>query len=497
MVLYDLEKKLQKGFSYLLLGGALGFSSLLGCGGGITEANQKPVAQFVVNTKQGEVPLKVNFNGVESYDLDGSISKYIWDFGDGTRDSTDGTQINHSYMLQGIYSASLVVRDNEGELSGPDLETIVVNSIPNQKPTALFTIDSNSGDFPLNVNADAKNSYDPDGSISKYIWDFGDGTRDSTSGAQVKHVYQNQGRYVLRLEVEDNSGERGISSPENIDVFLTQLAFRMRVDDNDDIWKAGIINDSLVYLTKLTTNSAQDLQPAWSPDGSQLSFTTHRTPLPSIFLINADGSNERQITPEGFWFYSSSWSQDGDKIATSYIDQNLGTRGIAVLDISQGTIEKIIEKPSNGTLSNKVSWSTNGKIYYDFYSDNGSWDIFSVNPDGSEETNLTNTSSYNENLPNPSQDGSRIVYVTTQFGGELSGLEIASMAFDGSDFKRITNTDEMEVDPVFLLSDSKIIYSKWDTNTEKNQLYIANADGSNKTLIPIQASIRYTSIRPK
>jgi len=54
------------------------------------------------------------------------------------------------------------------------------------------------------VRFDASGSYDPDGSIVKYIWDFGDGA--SGTGKIVAHTYSRAGTYTVRLTVQDDRG---------------------------------------------------------------------------------------------------------------------------------------------------------------------------------------------------------------------------------------------------------------------------------------------------
>lgn len=70
----------------------------------------------------------------------------------------------------------------------------------NQSPTASFT--SSCANLVCNLNGSA--SSDPDGSITSYAWQFGDG--NSGSGASPSHTYAAPGTYEVRLTVTDNSG---------------------------------------------------------------------------------------------------------------------------------------------------------------------------------------------------------------------------------------------------------------------------------------------------
>lgn len=74
----------------------------------------------------GTAPLAVTFSSAGSYDPDGSIVAYDWDFGDGTT-STLANPVK-SYSTPGTYTASLVVVDNSGLSSVADTVTIIVQN---------------------------------------------------------------------------------------------------------------------------------------------------------------------------------------------------------------------------------------------------------------------------------------------------------------------------------------------------------------------------------
>ena len=74
----------------------------------------------------------------------------------------------------------------------------------NRPPVASFLAAPSSGSEPLTVQFDATASSDPDGSITSYAWNFGDGT-GTASGATTSHVFQS-GTYTVTLTVTDNDG---------------------------------------------------------------------------------------------------------------------------------------------------------------------------------------------------------------------------------------------------------------------------------------------------
>ncbi len=156
-----------------------------------TVPNEPPVANFTSTVDE----LDVSFNGGTSTDPDGSITAYAWNFGDGT--SGTGATPQHTYNAPGTYPVTLTVTDNSG---GTDSETKNVTVSSNQSPVAAFT--SSSTDLTASFNASG--SRDPDGSITAYEWDFGDGS--SGSGATPQHSYPGPGTYQVELTVTDNAG---------------------------------------------------------------------------------------------------------------------------------------------------------------------------------------------------------------------------------------------------------------------------------------------------
>jgi PKD repeat protein len=147
----------------------------------------------------------VSFNGSGSSDPDGSITSYEWSFGDGT--SATGQQATHSYDEPGAYTARLTVTDNNGT-TAIDSVTIVVEG--NDPPMASPTASSTTVEPGQSITFDGSGSSDPDGTITAYEWDFGDGT--TATGQQVTHTYADSGSYAATLTVTDDDGATASNS---------------------------------------------------------------------------------------------------------------------------------------------------------------------------------------------------------------------------------------------------------------------------------------------
>ncbi|MEK6824938.1 MAG: PKD domain-containing protein, partial [Nanoarchaeota archaeon] len=171
-------------------------------------SNQPPVAQFTFSPLSGQAPLNVTFNASSSYDIDGTIVAYTWNFGDGANSS--GVFAFHTYNTAGNYTVILTVRDNAGANSSATSVVAVSQTGTNLLPVAQFTFNPSSGTAPLNVSFNASLSYDSDGNITSYQWDFGDSS--AGSGQIAQHTYNSMGNYTVNLTVQDNSGAFGSAS---------------------------------------------------------------------------------------------------------------------------------------------------------------------------------------------------------------------------------------------------------------------------------------------
>ncbi len=165
-------------------------------GGGGTPPNIAPVASATASPTSGSAPLTVAFDGSASTDSDGTLINYSWDFGDGTAGS--GITTSHVYAT-GTYTAQLLVTDNLGAFGS----TSIVITATNVAPVSSFTATPSSGAAPLTVALNAAASNDPDGSITSYAWDFGDGT--TATGVTSSHTYP-AGVFSVSLVVTDNNG---------------------------------------------------------------------------------------------------------------------------------------------------------------------------------------------------------------------------------------------------------------------------------------------------
>lgn len=153
----------------------------------------------------------------------GAVVHAVWTRPDGStfdQYANIGTRLRAEFKLytagiSGRYKLTVVNTTKAGYTFDPQNSTTLSKSIQvgtgsNQPPIAVSNADVTSGSAPLTVNFDSYGSSDPDGVITTYAWNFGDGS--SSTEANPLHTYTDVGNYTATLLVTDNMGASGSST---------------------------------------------------------------------------------------------------------------------------------------------------------------------------------------------------------------------------------------------------------------------------------------------
>ena len=168
--------------------------------------------------------------------------------------------------------------------------------------------------------------------------------------------------------------------------------------------------------TRLTFNGAKDESPAWSPNGRQIVFHSHRDRNGEVYVMNADGSNRRNLTrqraSDGFPY----WSPDGSRIAFDSAPDD-GAFDLYLMDTDGNNMKQLTHmRREHWELASKPRWSPDGKwILFEgsFVEGNIAQgrQIYAMRPDGTKRWQVS------EPVPRASMflggwspDGKQIVY---------------------------------------------------------------------------------------
>lgn len=167
-----------------------------------------------------------------------------------------------------------------------------------------------------------------------------------------------------------------------------KIAFVSDRDGNNEIYT---MEPDGTAQTNITNHPGNDTDPAWSPDGTKIAFSSTRDGGDDeIYVMNADGTNVTQITYNNDIDTEPTWSPDGTKIAF--------TRMVVQPPPPPNCLSKFCPGPESYYIGNAVIQD----------------DIFVMNADGTNEVQLTEDLGYDNN-PAWSPDGSKIVYAHTNY----------------------------------------------------------------------------------
>jgi len=271
--------------------------------------------------------------------------------------------------------------------------------------------------------------------------------QDNTSSPDNKTVphLERWGIYALDLASEDV--ELIYSSSEKLTTLRlntneNRFVFSQKIDgeDNEHEEICTLEIDGIGFQ-RITNNTFWDIYPAWSSDGTQIAFISMRENDFDIYMIDADGGNEKKLYDSGSHDADIHWV--GDTIVFTSNSQIWSMR-------SNGTEPtQITDPPKAGQWGNAnlpfgdydPRLSPDGALIVferleNDSSPHGNYNLFIINHSGTGETRLTNTG-YSQGLASWSHSGDKIVYMVGAIDSE-GKYDIFIINSDGTNNQNIT-----------------------------------------------------------
>lgn len=195
----------------------------------------------------------------------------------------------------------------------------------------------------------------------------------------------------------------------------SRIAFTSNRHDgwSDDIY---VMNADGTHQTRLSAASrAYAAQPSFSPDGKSIAFVSDRGSHQAVYVMRADGHDPRLLAYDDTTdLYHPSFSPDGTRIVFA------DAAGIAVVQADgTGRIQLVAEPPDSDDVDDEPAFSPDGRRIV-FTSGDGLLRLDVVNADGSGRTRLLRAGRPGES-PAFSPDGTRVVYTDDNEGDETVG----------------------------------------------------------------------------
>jgi TolB protein len=188
-------------------------------------------------------------------------------------------------------------------------------------------------------------------------------------------------------------------------------------------WDIYVANADGSAPERLTSDGV-DHGPAWSPDGTEIAYVHGFDDDQQIRVMQADGSDVRELTSDRGFHSSPSWSPDGDQLAFVVFD---GTNAnISVMNADGSGVHQLTDDPAH---EDAPAWSPDGRSIA-FTSDGGSRDpgIYTISPDGTGVTEWAHD-------PDPanldiawSPDGTELAFVSIRGEGYERNVYLLDMA---------------------------------------------------------------------
>ena len=228
----------------------------------------------------------------------------------------------------------------------------------------------------------------------------------------------------------------------------SKILFVSTRDGKSEIY---VMNDDGSQVRRLTNDPLYNTSPRWSPDGRTIAFDVDlhsagagKGQQYDLFIMNADGSNQRNLTQHHPALdIKPSWSPDGHRLAFVSTRTQNGRREIFMMDIASGKVEQLTDSAKVDGYATNPSWSPDGKhIAYELAMAGKGRDIYIMNADGKyarpflkwriqpvEKNNL-----FVKYAPRWSPDGRWILYIVREHRPDLKPVfdRLAVFRSDGS-----------------------------------------------------------------
>ena len=267
------------------------------------------------------------------------------------------------------------------------------------------------------------------------------------------------------------------------------IAYASDQDGTPQVWVMNFIKKTAEQVTVMPEGACQ---PEWSPDGTRLVFISPCSrnqelyPGSSLFMLTLGSYEPPAPLTTGFGGdFDPAWSPDGSKIVFTSL-RNSGRPRIYLLNLADSTIEPLSEQYSRDS---QPAWSSDGKKIAFISNRKGIAQVWVMNPDGTDQQQYSKSGGEINSSPDWSPDGQTILF--TQIGrvGEIPTLVTGTyIEQEYNEFALnlgLLPAREAQFSPDGLW----LVFESWP-EAGNHDIYISAANGAGRELLT-------TSLRPE
>jgi serine/threonine protein kinase len=259
-----------------------------------------------------------------------------------------------------------------------------------------------------------------------------------------------------------------------------QIAFASDRSGTTQIWLLAL--DGSAFPRMITDIPEGACQPAWSPDGNKLVFTSpcesnqEFYPGSGLFIVNADGSGVMPLPNVPGGDFDPAWSPDGKKIVFTSM-RNGGRPRVYVMNLEDNEVELLSAQYS---YDRQPAWSRDGQKIAFVTTQKGPVQIWTMNPDGGDQEIFTRSGDKINTHPDWSVDGQLILFTQIEAPGRVPGLAAASYDEGGYNEFRFDFGPVPIRDPKYSPDGLWLVFESWPEGS-KHDIYLMAASGAGRT----------------
>ncbi len=204
---------------------------------------------------------------------------------------------------------------------------------------------------------------------------------------------------------------------------------------------------------RLTSDSANEMLPRWTPDGERIVYTSERSGTPQLWEVAAEGGTPRRLRKNDATEYQADVSPDGKTLA--FLSNYEGPERLLLQDLGTGQVRELVRHTDN-TIFGNPHWSPDGR-----------WIAFSSNRRIGHQIYLVEVATGKERRLSPfmsggceprfSPDGRKVIYVSR---GHLAATSrLVEQDLETGEEKALISWPALNYDPVYSPDGSELAFA--------------------------------------